>query len=190
MLDDERGKAMRRALYLLPVLVFVGLAVLFLKGLTLDPREIPSVLIDRPVPEMALPPLPGRPADSGLASSDLKGRVSVVNIYGSWCIACLQEHPTLLALKQQGEVPIHGIDWRDDPAQGAAWLAKHGDPYQRVGSDPAPGRAAIDFGVTGAPESFIVDQNGVIRYKHIGPITPENWRKTLLPIIRKLEAAP
>lgn len=178
---------MRRALYLLPVLVFVGLTGLFLKGLTLDPREIPSVLINRPVPEMALPPLPGRGEDTGLASADLKGQVSVVNIYGSWCIACLQEHPTLLALKARGEVPIHGIDWRDDPAQGAAWLAKHGDPYQRVGSDPAPGRTAIDFGVTGAPESFIIDREGVIRYKHVGPITPENWRKTLLPIIRELE---
>ncbi|SEH44917.1 DsbE family thiol:disulfide interchange protein [Magnetospirillum fulvum] len=178
---------MRRVLYLLPVLIFVGLTVLFLKGLTMDPREIPSVLIDRPVPEMALAPLPGRGAESGLASADLKGRVSVVNIYGSWCIACVQEHPTLMALKSRGEVPIHGIDWRDDPEQGAAWLKKHGDPYQRVGSDPAPGRAAVDFGVTGAPESFIVDRNGIIRYKHVGPITPDNWRKTLLPIIRELE---
>jgi cytochrome c biogenesis protein CcmG/thiol:disulfide interchange protein DsbE len=178
---------MRRALYLVPIVVFAVLAVLFAKGLTLDPRTLPSVLIDRPVPEMALPPLPGRGADTGLATADLKGRVSVVNIYGSWCIACVQEHPTLLAIKQAGEVPIHGIDWRDEPEAGAKWLRERGDPYQRVGSDPAPGRAAIDFGVTGAPESFIVDRQGVIRYKHIGPITPEVWRKTLLPIIRELE---
>ncbi|CCG42513.1 DsbE family thiol:disulfide interchange protein [Magnetospirillum molischianum] len=178
---------MRRILYLLPVLIFVGLTVLFLKGLTMDPRQIPSVLIDRAVPEMVLAPLPGRGEDTGLSTADLKGRVSVVNIYGSWCVACVQEHPTLMALKKQGDVPIHGIDWRDDPEQGAAWLKKHGDPYQRVGADPAPGRTAVDFGVTGAPESFIVDRNGIIRYKHTGPITPENWRKTLLPIIRELE---
>jgi cytochrome c biogenesis protein CcmG/thiol:disulfide interchange protein DsbE len=178
---------MRRILYLLPVLVFGILALFFLKGLTLNPRDIPSVLIDRPVPEMALAPLPGREDRGGLATADLKGRVSVVNVFGSWCIACVQEHPYLMEIRRQGQVPIHGVDWRDDPAQGAAWLRKNGDPYERVGADPAPGRTAIDFGVTGAPESFIVDRGGVIRYKHIGPITPEAWRKTLLPIIRELE---
>ena len=177
---------MRRLVYLLPVLVFLGLAALFLKGLTLDPRAIPSVLINRPVPEMALPPLPGRGADSGLATADLKGQVSIVNVYGSWCVACVQEHPTLMQLKRTTDVPIHGIDWRDEPEAGAKWLARHGDPYARVGSDPAPGRAAVDFGVTGAPESFIVDRDGVIRYKHVGPITPENWRSTLWPIIQEL----
>jgi cytochrome c biogenesis protein CcmG/thiol:disulfide interchange protein DsbE len=93
----------------------------------------------------------------------------------------------LLEIKKSGVVPIHGIDWRDDPAKGAMWLIEHGDPYTRVGVDPAPGRTAVDFGVTGAPESFIVDQNGVIRYKYIGPITPQVWRDTLLPIIRSLK---
>lgn len=178
---------MRRALYLLPVLVFGVLALFFLKGLALNPREIPSVLIDRPVPEMALAGLPGRGPDTGLSTADLKGRVSLVNIYGSWCIACVQEHPYLVEIKKSGAVAIQGIDWRDDPTMGAAWLKKHGDPYQRVGVDPAPGRAAVDFGVTGAPESFIVDKAGIIRYKQIGPITPEVWTKTLLPIIRELD---
>ncbi|CAA7621513.1 Thiol:disulfide interchange protein DsbE [Magnetospirillum sp. LM-5] len=177
---------MRRLLYLLPVLVFAGLALFFLKGLTLNPRELPSMLIDRPVPEMNLPPLPGRGADTGLASADLTGRVSLVNIYGSWCIACIQEHPYLQKIKELGVVPIHGIDWRDDPVEGAKWLKKHGDPYARVGSDPAPGRTAIDFGVTGAPETFVVDKNGIIRYKHIGPVDMRVWEKTLLPIIREL----
>jgi cytochrome c biogenesis protein CcmG/thiol:disulfide interchange protein DsbE len=177
---------MRRLLYLLPVLLFGVLALFFLKGLTLNPRDLPSVLIDRPVPEMTLPPLPGRGEASGLASADLKGRVSLVNIYGSWCIACVQEHPFLQKIKAMGVVPIHGIDWRDDPVEGAKWLKKHGDPYERVGADPAPGRAAIDFGVTGAPETFIVDKAGIIRYKHIGPVTPDSWEKTLLPIIREL----
>jgi cytochrome c biogenesis protein CcmG/thiol:disulfide interchange protein DsbE len=181
---------MKRLLTFAPLAVFAIIALFFLKGLTLNPHELPSVLIDRPVPEMALAPLPGRGADTGLATSDLRGRVSVVNIYGSWCIACVQEHPTLMEIRKAGAVPIHGIDWRDDPVQGALWLKKHGDPYARVGVDPAPGRTAIDFGVTGAPESFIVDKAGTIRYKHIGPITPEIWAKTLLPIIRELEAKP
>ncbi len=178
---------MRSGLYMLPVLVFGVLALFFLKGLGLNPREIPSVLIDRPVPEMTLAPLPGRGDSRGLDTADLKGRVSVVNIYGSWCIACVQEHPYLVEIKKSGTVPIMGIDWRDDPVMGYAWLKKHGDPYERVGVDPPPGRTAVDFGVTGAPESFIVDKAGIIRYKHIGPITPDIWTRTLLPIIRELE---
>jgi len=112
--------------------------------------------------------------------------VSLVNIYGSWCIACVQEHPFLVKIKQMGIVPIHGIDWRDDPAEGAKWLKKHGDPYDRVGVDPAPGRTAIDFGVTGAPETFVVDKAGIIRYKHIGPVNQDVWDNTLLPIIKEL----
>ncbi|MBI5164606.1 MAG: DsbE family thiol:disulfide interchange protein [Magnetospirillum sp.] len=177
---------MRRSLYLLPVALFLVLAGFLLGGLFLNPRDIPSVLIDRPVPEMNLPALAGRPADSGLASADLKGRVSLVNIFGSWCISCADEHPTLMRIKAQGVVPIHGIDWRDDPAKALAWLQRNGDPYDRVGVDPAPGRTSIDFGVTGAPESFIVDKAGVIRYKHVGPITPKVWEATLLPIIVEL----
>ena len=177
---------MRRLLFLLPLVGFLALAAMFKWGLGHDPRTLPSMLIDRPVPEMALAALPGRPEGSGLTTAHLKGRVSLVNIFGSWCIACVQEHPYLMQIKKSGIVPIYGIDWRDDPVEGARWLAKNGDPYDRVGIDPAPGRTAIDFGVTGAPESFIVDKDGVIRYKHIGPITPDNWQSTLLPIIREL----
>lgn len=177
---------MGRLVYLLPAAAFVVLALFFVKGLTLNPKHIPSVLIDRPVPDMALPALPGRGEDTGLADEDLKGRVSLVNIFGSWCISCVQEHPMLIRIRESGIVPIHGIDWRDDPAEGAKWLRRNGDPYDRVGGDPPPGRAAIDFGVTGAPETFIVDKQGVIRYKHVGPITPENWETVLLPIVREL----
>ena len=176
---------MMRLSYLLPIVLMLGLAVLFLVGLGRDPKLIPSVLIDKPVPDFALQALPGR-GDTGLSSADLKGQVTLVDIYGSWCIACVEEHPTLLAIKKSGEIAIHGIDWRDDPEKGAAWLREKGDPYNRVGIDPAPGRAAIGFGVTGAPESFIVDANGVIRYKYIGPITPTVWQETLLPIVRSL----
>ena len=177
---------MKRLVYFLPVIIIAGLGLLFLRGLGHDPKLVPSVLIDKPVPDFQLAALPGR-GDTGLSSTQLKGEVTLVDIYGSWCVACVQEHPTLLKIKEQNVVPIHGIDWRDDPAKGAAWLKEKGDPYTRVGVDPAPGRTAVDFGVTGAPESFIVDANGVIRYKYIGPITPQVWSDILLPIIRKLK---
>jgi len=178
---------MRRLTYLMPVLVLAVIALFFLRGLGLDPHDVPPELIGKPVPEMNLAPLPGR-VGGGLSTADLKGRVSLVNVYGSWCISCVQEHPTLLAVKRAGVVPIHGIDWRDDPVKGAEWLQRHGDPYDRVGADPPPGRAAIDFGVTGAPETFLVDKNGIIRFKYYaGPITPEVWEKEFLPRIRELQ---
>jgi len=177
---------MRRLLYLLPVAVLGVMALFFMRGLHMDPRLIPSVLINKPVPQMNLSPLPGR-GDTGLSTADLKGRVTLVDIYGSWCISCLEEHPTLLLIKQSGVVPIEGIDWDDDPAKGAAWLKKNGDPYDKVGMDPAPGYTSVNFGVTGAPESFLVDKTGIIRMKYIGPITPEVWEKQLLPKIRELQ---
>ncbi|MBF0267790.1 MAG: DsbE family thiol:disulfide interchange protein [Alphaproteobacteria bacterium] len=175
-----------RLAYLLPVLIFVGLLGFFFKGLFLDPKAIPSVLIDKPVPNIDLAALPGR-GDTGLKTEHLKGQVSLVNIFGSWCVACVAEHPYLMKIKAEGVVPIMGIDWRDDPAAGMAWLQKHGDPYLRVGADPAPGHASVDFGVTGAPESFIVDKDGRIRYKHVGIIDDRVWKQTLLPIIKELQ---
>ena len=178
---------MKRWPYFLPVIIIAALGVLFLFGLGRDPKLVPSVLINKPVPDFTLAALPGRGGNSSLSSANLRGQVTLVDIYGSWCIACLEEHPTLLKIKASGEVAIHGIDWRDEPTLGAQWLLEKGDPYDRVGIDPAPGRTAVDFGVTGAPESFIVDANGVIRYKHIGPITPQVWKEVLLPIIRSLK---
>ncbi|CAA6605099.1 Thiol:disulfide interchange protein DsbE [Rhodospirillaceae bacterium LM-1] len=175
-----------RLAYLLPVLIFVGLLGFFFKGLFLDPKAIPSVLIDKPVPNIDLAALPGR-GDTGLKSEHLKGQVSLVNIFGSWCVACVAEHPYLMKIKAEGSVPIMGIDWRDDPKAGMAWLQKHGDPYERVGADPAPGHASVDFGVTGAPESFVVDRDGRIRYKHVGIIDDRVWKQTLLPIIKELQ---
>ncbi len=176
---------MRRLFALIPLAALAVLAVFFWNGLGRDPREVPSVLINRPVPEFQLAGPPGQ--SSGLSSADLKGRVSLVSLFGSWCVSCLQEHPTLMMIRQGGELPIFGLDWRDDPVKGAEWLARNGNPYEKIGLDPAPGRVSIDFGVTGAPESFLVDRNGVIRYKQIGPITPEIWQHTLLPIVRELQ---
>ncbi len=186
---------MKRLMFILPVLVFVGLAgvmgyQLWRTGTgDFDPKTIPSVLIDRPIPELNLPGVPGRD-EVGLKTEHITGQVSLVNIFGSWCVACLAEHPMLLEINNSGIVPVHGIDWNEkDPADGGRWLKRHGDPYTRVGLDAGPpvSNAAIDFGVTGAPETFIVDKSGHVRYKHIGPVTPEVWEDKLLPMIEELK---
>lgn len=175
---------LKRLLYLVPLVVFLVLAGYFWVGLRGDPQVLPSVLLNQPVPEFSLPPIEGRAR--GLGSDDLKGQVSLVNIFGSWCAACRIEHPFLMGLQSAGDIPIYGIDWREkDPQAGPAWLARLGDPYTLVGADPES-RAAIAFGVTGAPETFIVDADGVIRYKHIGPVTPQAWKETLWPIVQRL----
>lgn len=173
-----------------PLVIVVALVGIFGKRLMdvsggEDPRFVPTVLTNTPFPDMDLAALPGR-TQGGLATADLKGEVSLVNVWGSWCVACLVEHPTLNALSKEKLIPIHGIAWRDPPEASMAWLAKHGDPYARVGQDPRS-VAAIALGVTGAPETFIVDANGVIRYKHIGPITAEVWETKLAPLIAQLK---
>lgn len=180
---------MNRFVYIIPLLVLLlvgGFSVAQLAkvsgGQSVD--VLPSVLINREVPPFDLPPIKGRAR--GFSSEDLLGQVSIVNLFGSWCVACLAEHPFLMRIKEQKLVPIYGLDWREkDRDAGPRWLAKHGDPYTLIGDDP-DSKAAIAFGVTGAPESFIVDQKGVIRYKQIGPITPEKWEETLWPLIQKL----
>ena len=174
----------RRVWLLLPLLVFVAIAGFFAVGLTRDPRAIRSVLINQPVPDFELPPIQGRAR--GFTSADLRGQVSLVNIFGSWCVACQVEHPFLMKIKERGLVPLHGIDWREEaPDAGPNWLKRYGDPYTLIGDDPRS-RAAIAFGVTGAPETFVVDGDAVIRYKHVGPITSEIWDKTLWPLIEEL----
>ena len=174
----------KRLLFLLPLAVFMVLAVYFYIGLSKDPSKLPSVLINQAVPEFALAPIKGR--DKGLTSADLKGQVSLVNIFGSWCIACKIEHPFLMKLTREKIIPVYGIDWREkDRTAGPRWLKKHGNPYLLIGDDPNS-RGAIAFGVSGAPESFIVDQAGIIRYKHIGVLNDTNWSQTLFPIIKKL----
>lgn len=174
---------MKRLMFILPLTAFVALLAYFSIGLQRDPSRIPSVLIDKPAPQFDLPAIEGR--DVGFSTDDLKGEVSLVNFFGSWCVSCRIEHPLLMQLAQEGEIPIYGIDWKDPPGAGAAWLERHGDPYTLIGDD-ADGRVAIDFGITGAPETFIIDRSGRIRYKYAGPITPQIWEQDLLPIIRKL----
>jgi cytochrome c biogenesis protein CcmG/thiol:disulfide interchange protein DsbE len=177
--------------YLLPLAIIAVLFGVFGKRLAdvsggADPNLIPTVLLDTPMPAFDLPGLPGRDNAQGLKTADLKGRVSLVNIWGSWCVACLQEHPVLLDIARDGRVPVHGIAWRDPPDRSVAWLQRHGDPYALIGQDP-DSRVAIALGVTGAPETFVVDAQGIIRYKQVGPITPEVWRNTIAPLIAKLE---
>lgn len=177
----------RRLPYILPLVIFVALAGYFWAGLGKDPHAVPSVLIDRPVPPFNLGAIPGQP--QGLSSDDLKGQVTLVNIFGSWCVACHVEHPFLMRLAEKNLVPIYGIDWRERrPEDGSDWLARHGNPYARIGADP-DSTAAIALGVTGAPETFVIDRQGVIRYKHVGPVTPETWEQTLWPLVQKLRAA-
>lgn len=167
-----------------PVAVFAVLAVVLALGLKKDPSRLPSVLVGKPVPDFALGPV--RSGDVGFSRDDIRGKVVLINIYGSWCVVCREEHPMLMALAAKG-VPIYGVDWKDAPADGAETLRQSGDPYVRVGSDQA-GRLALDLGVSGAPETFVVDRAGQIRFKQVGAITPEVWREELEPLIRKLEA--
>jgi cytochrome c biogenesis protein CcmG/thiol:disulfide interchange protein DsbE len=174
---------MKRLLYLVPLIVVGVLFVYFADALTRDPHEIPSVLIDRPFPAVDLPPIAGHP--KGFATADLGGQIALVNIFASWCVSCKVEHPVLMAHAKAGEIPIYGIAWKDDPVATADLLAADGDPYRLVGADRI-GRAAIDLGVTGAPETYLVDRSGHIRYKQIGPITEDVWVEVLKPLIAKL----
>ncbi len=172
-----------RLVFLVPALVFLAIAVLLGIGLSLDPREVPSPLIGKPVPEFSLPPVQGRAL--GLSSADLKGEVSLVNVFASWCVACREEHPLLMQLKQKGLVSIHGLNYKDAPKDAAEWLDALGDPYTRTGAD-VDGRVGIDWGVYGVPETFVIDRNGRIAYKHIGPMTPRDWEEKIAPLIERL----
>lgn len=175
-----------RLAYLMPLGVLALLTVYFVMGLQRDPSILPSTLLDRPVPEFNLAAIKGRQV--GFSTADIKKEVTLVNVFGSWCVSCRIEHPFLMELKRNNIIPIHGIDWRErDPDAGPRWLREFGDPYTLIGDDPKS-IGAIAFGVTGAPETFVIDKAGIIRYKHQGPITPGNWEKILLPIIQKLRS--
>jgi cytochrome c biogenesis protein CcmG/thiol:disulfide interchange protein DsbE len=177
----ERG----RALFVVPLLLFAAVVVVLAIGLSLNPREVPSPLIGKAVPEFALPPVKDRKL--GLSSRDLKGEVSLVNVFASWCVACRDEHPIFMHLKSQGFVPIHGLNYKDRPEDAARWLEMLGDPYTRTGAD-LDGLVSIDWGVYGVPETFVIDRNGRIAYKHIGPVTPEVLETKLRPLIARLSA--
>lgn len=168
---------------LLPVGLF-GVLIIFLAiGLTRDPSAIPTEMIDRDMPAFELPDLR---ADAAVTEDDLTGDITLLNVFGSWCVACLQEHPTLMRLAEDDTVRIVGVNWRDERGEALDWLAEHGDPYDRIIFDGLSD-LVIEIGVTGAPETFILDPTGRIRFKQVGPITPDVWRDTIRPVIDALE---
>jgi cytochrome c biogenesis protein CcmG/thiol:disulfide interchange protein DsbE len=175
---------MKRLLFLLPAGAFVALLVAFGIGLTMDPTILPSMLIGKPAPAFNLPAV--RPGDQGLTRGDLGGEPALLNYYASWCAACRNEHGMLMRLRSEG-VPIHGIDWKDAPADGDQWLKERGDPYIRVGNDRS-GRTGIDMGVSGVPETFVLDKQGRVRYRHVGAITEEDWATKIGPLMQRLKA--
>jgi cytochrome c biogenesis protein CcmG, thiol:disulfide interchange protein DsbE len=172
-----------RLFFLVPAVVFVGLVLAFGVSLYSDPSRVPSPLIGKPAPTFSLTPVKGR--DLGLSTADLRGGVSLVNVFASWCVPCREEHPLLMRMKEQGLVAIHGLNYKDKPDDAARWLDTMGDPYIRTGAD-LDGRVAIDWGVYGVPETFVVDRQGRIAFKQIGPLTPVMVEDTILPLIAKL----
>lgn len=171
----------------LPLIVFALLAAGLGIGLTLNPREIPSALIGKPVPEFTLPPLANDPAP-GLASADLRqGEVSLVNVFASWCVPCRVEHPQLMRLQKEGIAPLYGLNYKDEPEAVKPWLKELGNPFSRIGADSS-GRTAIEWGVYGVPETFVVDGAGMIRCKHIGPLSDFDLDTKILPLVKKLKA--
>ena len=173
--------------FLLPLGLFVLLAVVLAIGIRHAPEKgvIASPLLGRPAPQFALPSLTD-PAQQ-VRSADLKGHWYLFNVWGTWCGECRQEHETLLQVRRAGVVPIIGLDWRDDDTQARSWLAQLGNPYESVAVDRS-GRIAIDWGVYGAPETFLVNPQGIVVYKHVGALTPDTWTREILPRVSGLPA--
>lgn len=171
---------------LTPLLLFIVLVAFLGIGLTLDPRIIPSPLIDKPLPVFSLPQL----KDTGqtLSSTDFLNEVSLINVWASWCVACRIEHPVLLELAKTGVINIYGLNYKDRRDDALGWLKYFGDPYTKIAHD-LEGMVGIDFGVYGVPETFVIDRQGIIRYKQVGPVTEDVLKEVILPIIEKLKVA-
>ena len=171
--------------YLIPLGIFIALTVLLYVGLGLNPREVPSPLIGKPAPvfELASVADPGRT----LASAELRGQVYLLNVWASWCVSCRQEHPLLMRLARSGTVPIDGLNYKDQRGDAQRWLAQFGDPYAESLFD-SDGRVGMDYGVYGTPETFVIDKQGMIRHKKIGPVTESDLNDTILPLVKKLQA--
>ncbi|HWG78954.1 MAG TPA: DsbE family thiol:disulfide interchange protein [Stellaceae bacterium] len=175
---------MRRLPYLIPIALFLALVGYF--GLALrpghDPSTLPSAMIDKPAPDFDLAGVAGAP---GLSRATLHGHAAIVNFFASWCLPCRSEHPLLMRLAEQEHVPLFGIAYKDKPEDAARFLGQLGDPYRRVGLDET-GRVGIDFGVYGVPETYLIDGNGHIRYRLVGPLTAESLERDLLPRLKAL----
>ena len=176
---------MKSLKFLVPLALFLVLAGFLLVGLNRDPREVPSPLIGKPAPEFALPRLDD--SAQTIKRADLLGQVWMLNVWASWCVACRQEHPLLVDFARRKTVALFGLNYKDKPSDGQRWLAQYGNPYDASIVD-ADGRVGIDYGVYGVPETFIVDKQGVVRFKHIGPITPEVLRDRIEPLLKQLNA--
>ena len=176
---------MKHVRYLVPMGILLVLLYFLRAGLTLNPKEVPSPLIGKPAPAFSLPRL-DQP-ELRISRDDMRGQVWLLNVWASWCVACRQEHPLLVQYAKQAKVPIYGLNYKDERAAGMKWLADFGDPYTVSISD-RDGRVGIDFGVYGVPETFVIDREGVIRYKQIGPLTPEVLRDTIEPLIKQLNS--
>jgi cytochrome c biogenesis protein CcmG/thiol:disulfide interchange protein DsbE len=169
----------------LPFGIFAALALLLGIGLTLDPRKVPSPLIGKPMPAFELTHL--HDAERTVSDADVRGQVSVLNVWGTWCAGCRQEHEALMLLARTGQAPIFGLNWKDDRQLAQQWLRDLGNPYALSGFDK-DGRVAIDWGVYGAPETFVMDAAGIVRYKHIGPLTEQIIADEILPLVKKLKS--
>ena len=176
---------MKSLKFLLPLVLFMTLAALLAAGLGLDPKEVPSPLIGKPAPAFALARLDDPQVT--IKRDDLLGKVWVLNVWASWCVACREEHPLLVDFSRRKTVPVYGLNYKDDRNDGLRWLARFGNPYDASLVD-ADGKVGIDYGVYGVPETFIVDKLGVVRFKHIGPVTPEVLRDRIEPLLKKLNA--
>ncbi len=174
---------MKRLRFIAPLLGFVVLIGFLGVGLTLDPRELPSPFIDKPAPTFSLPRL--RAPEQNFSSSQMAGRVWLLNVWASWCAACRTEHPLLNRIAQLGTVPIVGLNYKDDANDADAWLQQFGNPYSHIPFDPN-GEVGLEYGVYGVPETYLIDENGLIRFKQTGPITPQILQQRLLPLIAEL----
>lgn len=180
-------KLRRSWVWALPLIIFMGVAGLLWKGLYQDPRAIPSPLINKPVPEFQAPNLINPKLT--FSSKDFKGKVTLLNVFASWCIACSAEHSVWMEARQDlGQAQIVGLNYKDPADKALAWLKQYGNPYQNVIADPQ-GNIAINFGVYGTPETFLIDKQGIIRYKFIGAVSPKDWQEVLLPQVKKWNRA-
>jgi len=174
-----------RVFMLAPVVLFAMLAAALGLGLGHNPHELPSMLADRPVPAFDLPPLVA--GVEGLKNTDLEGgKIVLLNVFASWCAGCRYEHPLLMTAAADPRINLVGINWKDDPVRGAQWIAQFGNPYRQIGDDHS-GRAGVDLGVTGVPETFFIDNRGRVRYRHAGPLTLEAWKAAIEPVIAEIE---
>ena len=173
-----------KARYLVPLGIFLALVILLAIGLTLDPREVPSPFIGKPAPAFELPRL--HDPQQTISPDDMRGQVWLLNVWASWCVSCRAEHKVVTRFARSGEVTVVGLNYKDDPEDAKSWLAALGDPYLASAMD-REGRAGIDWGVYGVPETFVIDKQGIVRYKHIGPVTEVSIREKILPLVRRLK---